>query len=173
MLLLKLFDNGLNDLVRKLVLIAPAAYPQPLPFFIAIPRIPLIGRAMLQFLSAELQLKITLKIVVKKREILTKKRIRRYKDNIADPSCRNALIKTALNILPQRTEHFIDKAEKIPLRTLLIYGENDSVILRRNLKRLSLNLPNILTKKMIDCGHFPHEEYPELVTGMLSEFLYE
>ncbi|WP_339134910.1 MAG: alpha/beta hydrolase [Candidatus Electrothrix sp. GW3-4] len=173
LLLQKLLENGYDELVKKLILIAPAAYPQPLPFYIALPRIPLIGRTILQFLSAELQLKIAFNIVLKNRKVITKERIKRYSDNIRQPRYRKALIKTALNVLPQGIERVIEKIEKIRLSTLLIYGKNDSVILRKNLERLSSRLPNIVTKKIMYCGHVPHEEHPQLVADMISAFLCE
>jgi pimeloyl-ACP methyl ester carboxylesterase len=171
LLLQKMIENGYGALVKKLVLIAPAAYPQPLPFFIAIPCIPFIGRSLLQFVGAEFQIKMTLRRVVTNKKAVTQERVKRYKNNITKKNYRDALIKTAQNILPHEIDSIVNQIEKIGQSTLLIYGENDSVILQKNLERLSSNLPDVVTKKISDCGHVPHEEYPELVAGLISEFL--
>ena len=50
-------------------------------------------------------------------------------------------------------------------------GKNDPVILKENLERLSRTLTNVITRKVDNCGHVPHEEYPQLTAGLISEFL--
>jgi len=69
-LLHKLTQLNRLNLVSKLVLIAPAAYKQALPFFIRLPRIPLIGHIILRRLNAEFQIKTTLKAVFRLLKIL-------------------------------------------------------------------------------------------------------
>jgi len=54
---------------------------------------------------------------------------------------------------------------------LLIYGENESVILKENLEKLSHIIPDVETKVIMDCGHIPHEEHPGRVAEMITRFL--
>ncbi|MBW1985160.1 MAG: alpha/beta hydrolase, partial [Deltaproteobacteria bacterium] len=166
MLLLKMIENGDSERIRKLILIAPAVYPQQLPFFLMIPCIPVIGGFLLKHLSAEFQISYTLRKIFWNKKAITRKKIRRYYNNIETSSHRNALIKTAQNIIPKEADSLLDKIKKIKHPKLLIYGEHDSVILRRNLEILSLTLPNSITRKIGYCGHVPHEEYPLLVSGL-------
>jgi len=66
--LLKMIESGNSALIKNLILIAPAAYPQALPFFITFPRIPVVGRALLSWVSAELQIRMTLNIIFKNKK---------------------------------------------------------------------------------------------------------
>ena len=171
MLFHKMIENGNSSLVKKLILIAPAAYPQALPFFVTLPRIPFIGRLILKRLSARFQIKMALRKVFMNKKAVTEERVKRYIGNIVSPSHRKALVQTAKNIIPQETDKLLNKIEKIHHRTLLVYGENDSVILKKNLERLSRTLPNVITKKIADCGHVPQEEYPRVTAELISDFL--
>ncbi len=171
MLLDQMMEKGCDNLVKRLVLIAPAAYPQPLPFFIAIPCIPFVGAWIMKCISAEFQMKLTLKRVVYNDQIVTSERINRYKKNIARPTYRKALIQTAKNVIPRETGNIFERIEKIKSKVLLIYGENESVILKDNLEKLSHIIPDIETKVIADCGHIPHEEHPGRVSGMITRFL--
>ncbi len=172
-LLYKMIENGNGDLVKRMVLIAPAAYPQPLPFFIAIPCIPYIGGLLLKWISAEFQIKMTLNKVFHNKTAVTRERINRYKNNLENRDYQRALIKMAQNVIPKDASTIIEEIKKIEHRVLLIYGDNDSVILIKNLERLSTCLPNAETKILSDCGHIPHEEYPAHVAGLISRFLLE
>ncbi len=171
MLLHMMIENGSSARIRNFILIAPAAYPQPLPFFVTIPCLPIIGRALLTGVSSEFQIRMTLRKIFENKDAVTEKRIKRYTGNITKPSHRNALIQTAKNIIPQETDSLLNEIEKIQHRALLVYGENDSVILKENLERLSKKLPKVITKNINDCGHVPQEEYPLLTARLISEFL--
>ncbi len=171
MLLHKMIETKRSSCISKLILIAPASYPQALPFFMALPRTPFIGRFLLKNLSAEFLIEMTLKRIVKNKKKITRERILRYTGNISNENYRQALIQTANHIIPKKIEQVLKKIKQIHHRSLLIYGENDSVILRQNLEKLSCTLPNVETKRIPDCGHLPHEEEPEMIADLISRFL--
>jgi pimeloyl-ACP methyl ester carboxylesterase len=171
MLLHKMIERGNSALIKYLILIAPAAFPQTLPFFIALPRIPVIGRAVLAGINADFQIRTTLRAIFRNKKAVTAERIKRYVANIERPSHRNALIKSAKNIFPGNIARLVKEFDKIEHSTLLVYGENDPVILKENLERLSRTLPRVFTRKIENCGHIPHEEYPQITAGLISEFL--
>jgi len=173
MLVRKMLERGNSELIKNLVLIAPAAFPQALPFFITLPRIPVIGRVVMAGVSADFQMRTTLRAIFRNRKAVTEERIGRYVANINRPSHRKALIQTARNILPDNMDRLMSEFDKIQHRTLLVYGENDPVILKENLERLSRKLPRVITKKIENCGHIPHEEYPHITAGLISDFLQE
>jgi pimeloyl-ACP methyl ester carboxylesterase len=166
-----MLERGNSALIKCLILIAPAAFPQTLPFFITLPRIPVMGRAILAGINADFQIRTTLRAIFRNREAVTAERIKRYVANIKSLPHRKALIKTAKNIFPDKMERLVKEIDKIQHRTLLLYGENDPVILKENLERLSRTLTNVITRKVDNCGHVPHEEYPQLTAGLISEFL--
>lgn len=170
MLMQKLAAKGQNHLVDRLVLIAPAAYPQPLPFFMAIPRVPFLGAWLLKWVPSEFQIEMTLKRVLYHRWIITPERIARYSENVVRPAYRSALIKTAKNALAHENEPLSEKIRTIQTRVLLIYGDHDTVILKKNLEKLARTLPNVETRVIPGCGHIPQEEYPEKIAGLIVRF---
>ena len=171
MLVHQMMERGLGDLVKRMVLIAPAAFPQPLPFFMLIPRIPFVGAFLLKWTSAEFQIKTTLKRVFYNSQTVTPEKVNTYKSNISRPAYRNALIRTAQNVLPGKTDHILEKISQIKIPSLLIYGKNESVISKDKLEKLSWSLPGVKKRIIANCGHVPHEEYPQMVADMITGFL--
>ncbi|MFC1845252.1 alpha/beta fold hydrolase [Thermodesulfobacteriota bacterium] len=171
MLVQKMLQRGNSELIKNLILIAPAAFPQALPFFITLPRVPVLGRAVLAGVSADFQMRTTLRAIFRNKQAVTEERIRRYVANIKKRSHRNALVQTARNIFPGNMNRLVKEIGKIKHKTLLVYGENDPVISKENLERLSRELPRVITRKIENCGHIPHEEYPQITAGLISEFL--
>lgn len=171
MLLHKMLERGNSALIKCLILIAPAAFPQTLPFFITLPRVPIIGRFVLSVISADFQIKTTLRAICRNKKTVTEERIKRYVANIKQTSHRNALIQTAKNIFPDNMDALVQEIYKIQHRTLLVYGENDPVIPKENMERLSRKLARVSTRKIENCGHIPHEEYPELTAELIYGFL--
>lgn len=55
--------------------------------------------------------------------------------------------------------------------TLIIWGENDSVIPIRNGEKLYNSILHSRFVVLKNCGHVPSEEKPEIFTGLVTEFL--
>ncbi len=64
----------------------------------------------------------------------------------------------------ERDAHLIDQP------TLLVWGENDSVIPLRNGKKLFASIPASRLVVLKDCGHVPQEEKPEIFVDLMTEF---
>jgi pimeloyl-ACP methyl ester carboxylesterase len=171
MLMYKWIVSGSDSPVKKLILIAPAAYPQRLPFFISLPRLPFFGALIAKSVSAPFQVRLTLRAVVKNKKSVTQERVGRYVGNLTDPSRRNALVQTAKNILRPEISQLSDRIGELPAPTLLIYGENDSVIPKVNQRRLSRTLSYASVYTIGGCGHIPQEEKPDATAGLISDFL--
>lgn len=56
---------------------------------------------------------------------------------------------------------------------LFIWGMKDPVILPKNLEKFEKEFSNSKTVGLEKVGHFPQEEYPEIVTEAVSDFLLE
>ena len=63
-----------------------------------------------------------------------------------------------------------DDAQYINQPTLMIWGEDDTVIPIQNGERLFDSILNSRFVVFKDCGHVPPEENPELFVGLVSEF---
>ena len=54
--------------------------------------------------------------------------------------------------------------------TLLLWGENDLEIPLADGERLHHEIPGSRLVVFLDCGHLPHEEYPEAFTKVVADF---
>lgn len=54
--------------------------------------------------------------------------------------------------------------------TLLLWGENDLEIPLADGERLHQEIPGSRLVVFLDCGHLPHEEYPEAFTKVVADF---
>jgi len=62
-------------------------------------------------------------------------------------------------------------ARLITMPTLVIWGDKDREVPLENGERLQEKLPNSRFVVFHECGHLPHEEYPEAFTKVVTEFL--
>jgi pimeloyl-ACP methyl ester carboxylesterase len=61
-------------------------------------------------------------------------------------------------------------AHLITQPTLLLWGENDSEIPLADGERLHQEIPGSRLVVFLNCGHIPHEEYPEAFTNVVTDF---
>ena len=63
------------------------------------------------------------------------------------------------------------EAHLITQPTLLIWGDNDREVPLSDGKRLQESIPNSRLIIFRECGHLPHEEYPESFVKVVTEFV--
>jgi pimeloyl-ACP methyl ester carboxylesterase len=68
-------------------------------------------------------------------------------------------------------ERISREAHLIRQPTLLLWGENDSEIPLADGERLHEQIPGSRLIVFLNCGHIPHEEYPEEFTGVVADFV--
>lgn len=61
-------------------------------------------------------------------------------------------------------------AHLITQPTLLLWGENDREIPIADGERLHAEIPGSRLIVFLECGHLPHEEYPEAFTNVVNDF---
>lgn len=54
--------------------------------------------------------------------------------------------------------------------TLIVWGENDREVSVEDGRRIHAQIPNSRLVIFRECGHLPHEEYPEEFTALVTEF---
>ncbi|HEU4714065.1 MAG TPA: alpha/beta hydrolase [Pyrinomonadaceae bacterium] len=79
-----------------------------------------------------------------------------------------AIIRTVRNWDADRISR---DAHLIRKPTLLIWGENDREIPLADGERLHEQIPGSRLIVFLDCGHIPHEEYPEEFTNVVADFV--
>jgi len=62
-------------------------------------------------------------------------------------------------------------AHLITQPTLLLWGENDREIPLADGERLHAEIPGSRLIVFLKCGHLPHEEYPEVFTNVVNDFV--
>jgi pimeloyl-ACP methyl ester carboxylesterase len=61
-------------------------------------------------------------------------------------------------------------AHLISQPTLLLWGESDQEIPISDAERLHGQIPGSRLIVFLNCGHLPHEEYPEAFTKVVTDF---
>jgi len=156
---------------HSLVLIDTIAYKQPLPFFIKLLRVPMLGRLFMDVFSEETQVKLMLDVVYHDKTKITKETIAQYANPLKEDSAKRALIKTAQLIMPPRIEEIVSSYRSIYSPTLIIRGQYDRIVPLSIGSRLAGELPNAKLIPPLPAGHAPHEEIPLMVIPEILNFL--
>jgi pimeloyl-ACP methyl ester carboxylesterase len=70
-------------------------------------------------------------------------------------------------------ERISREARLIKQPTLLLWGDNDIEIPPADGERLHDEIPGSRLIVFLNCGHLPHEEYPEAFTKIVTDFCFE
>ncbi|RII25304.1 MAG: alpha/beta hydrolase [Geobacter sp.] len=163
--------EGKANLVGRLVLIAPAAYPQRLPRIMRWLRTPLLGWGILHLLPLRFMVRYTLEHVFYDHKVITEERIARYMTCFGRRRIGYVFITTCRQLVPERYAHLPDRYPTIAVPTLIIWGEHDRIIRPRHGEKLRAAIPGSQLKIISGCGHIPHEERPEETYGTMEGFI--
>ena len=160
-----------KDLVKNAVLIGPACYPQKIPFFIQIPaKYSFLYKIFMLLMSKKMLAKNMLKKLYINKTLITDEKIARYVSYFNKYDNINGIIQTAKNIVPENIDEIVSKIPDITLPVLIIWGENDFIIKKRNILRLNDDLSNVRLVIAENTGHVVQEEKPELVFNEIVKF---
>jgi pimeloyl-ACP methyl ester carboxylesterase len=115
--------------------------------------------------------KYMLKKLYINKELITEDKIKRYASYFMKYDNIKGIIQTAKNIVPKNTDEIILKIKDIDIPALIIWGEKDFVIKKRNILKLNKDL---IDSKLIiaeNAGHVVQEEKPELVAAETRLFV--
>ncbi len=170
-ILQQLFQESNLNVLNKLILLDPAAYPQEFPFFIDLPRTPILNRFFMWIAPADFQARFVLERIFWDASKVTDERVERYAEYYSQDYNKEALIGTAKNIIPKNFNEIKEKIKKIETPTLIIWGTKDRVIPKVNIIRLHNELLNSKLVFIEDVGHVVHEEKPVETYNEIIEFL--
>jgi len=160
-------DSG-GRLPIGLILVAAAAYPQKMPSLIGLARNPILGPALFASVPARLMIKMGLKAAYHPDRPPTSETIDGYVEGLSSPGAKEALRKTAINLVPPNLEAFTSRLPLIRTPTLLIWGKQDHVVPYWVGERLHRELENSELVSLDECGHVPPEEMaPESLEPVL------
>jgi len=164
-------DRGEPDLVSRLILISPAAYPQKLPRLMKWLTIPLLARAGMALIPVRAIVRHTLARVFHDRSAITPERIRRYERCFGRRGMAGVLIRSARAIDPDSYGAVTARYREIDVPTLVIWGSEDRIVRIGQGKRLVEEMPVARLAVIDGCGHNPHEERPCETAAAILEFL--
>uniref|UniRef100_A0A831XEH0 Alpha/beta hydrolase n=1 Tax=Geobacter metallireducens TaxID=28232 RepID=A0A831XEH0_GEOME len=164
-------DRGETDLVSRLILIAPSAYPQKLPRLMRLLTIPLLARAGMAIIPVRTIVRHTLARVFHDKGAITPERIRRYETCFGRRGMAGVLIRSARSINPDSYGAITSRYREIGVPTLIIWGSEDRIVGIGQGKRLAGEMPAARLTVIEGCGHNPHEERPRETAAAIREFL--
>ena len=159
--------------LKRLVLVAGAAYPQPLPRYIRLASRPWLGPLALRLLPASFLMRKALQMAYHDPDLITASQVEAYAQPIRTPEARYALSRMARQIIPNDMDAVVARYPEIRVPTLLIWGREDRIVPLGFGERLERDLPDARLEILEDCGHIPPEEKPEESLKLLRSFLTE
>jgi len=168
---LGLRDGGQARRLERLVLMAGAAYRQPLPPFVTLARHPRISTLLLRVLGPEFVIAQALRAIVFDSSGITRDQVRGYAAPLHDAASLVGLFDSALQILPPELERITPRYAEIDVPTLLLWGRQDRVVPLWVGRRLAGVLPRSTLHVLERCGHMPAEERPAESLAALQTFL--
>ncbi|MCP4601786.1 MAG: alpha/beta hydrolase [Proteobacteria bacterium] len=171
MLLLELERRNEADTINKVILIDTTAYMQKYPFFIYIPKTPILRFFLMTLVSARIQAITTLKYLFYDDKKITEERIERYATYYRKKSHKEAIIESSKRMIPDNYNRIEEELRNIETNILILYGDNDPVIPRKNIMRLNNELSNSELIILKEAGHVIHEEKPFEVAQCFKTFL--
>lgn len=170
LLALRLLDRE-PERLRRLVVLAGAAYRQKLPPFVGLARWSWLSRGLMRLLGARRVVKAVLKSIVHDASGVTRSQVEGYAEPLSTPEARRALVRSARQIVPDDLEAWTARYPELRVPALLLWGRRDRVVPLRVGHKLEADLPDARLVILDDCGHLPAEELPDESLAGLEEFL--
>lgn len=158
------------DRVEKLVLVGTVNNNRPLDFrLMRLFGSPLFGDIVSPLLIGSRRLlRRRMKPVYDRHEwVLDERRVDARHLPLRAAGTQRAIIRTVRGWDAERISR---DAHLITQPTLLLWGENDQEIPLADGERLHAEIPRSRLIVFLECGHLPHEEYPEAFTNVVIDF---
>jgi len=158
------------EAIDQLVLIDAAIYPHKKPFIVALAGIPgaSIGGKMI---FGRWMISSNLKEVFHHADWVTDEGIDAYYTRMRTDGALDAMISIVKALDFKKLDPYVQRANQIKMRTLIIHGKNDIWIPIEDSYALRRQIPHSVMVVIPDCGHVPQEEYPEITSRLILDFL--
>jgi len=158
------------DRVEKLILVGPVNNNRPLEFtLMRLFGSPVFGDVVSPLLigSRRLLRRRMKRVYDRHSWVLDERRVDARHLPLRAAGTQRAIIRTVRNWDAERISR---DAHLITQPTLLLWGENDLDIPLADGERLHAEIAGSRLIVFLNCGHIPHEEYPEAFTNVVSDF---
>ena len=157
--------------IKKLVLIDSAGYPQKLPLFIWLAKVPGLGSVGGKLLPPRFATARVLRKCYYHKDRITDEQIDTYAYYASLPGAREAIVATAQQIVPEDIQAISSQYHTIRVPVLIIWGAEDEVVPVSVGKQFKRDIPNSELVILPECGHMPPEEEPQETTRIVKAFL--
>jgi len=157
-------------LVEKLVLVGAVTNNKPTRYLLMrLFSSPIIGDILSPLVVGSRRLlRFRMKRVYDKHSwVLDERRVEARHLPLQTRGAHRAIIRTARRWDAERVSR---DANLLTQPTLLVWGDTDREVPLRDGERLHQEIPHSRLVVFRDCGHLPHEEYPQAFTKLVSEF---
>lgn len=162
-----------RDRVEKLVLVGAVSNNRPLAFkLMRVFSSPVVGDVVSPLLigSRRLLRRRMKRVYDRHSWVLDERRIKARHLVLSPAGAQRAIIRTVRGWDAERISR---DAHLITQPTLLLWGENDLEIPLSDGERLHAEIPASRLIVFLNCGHIPHEEYPEAFVDVVASFYRE
>jgi pimeloyl-ACP methyl ester carboxylesterase len=149
------------DRLRRLVIVAGAAYRQRLPPFVSLGRRPRLGRTILRLVGTRRLVRWVVRSIVHDPDAVTPAQVEGYAQPLDSSEARRTLIATAAQIVPPELDATTSRYAEIDVPLLALWGRHDRVVPLWVGERLVESVPGACLTVLEACGHLPAEERPE------------
>lgn len=156
--------------LKKLVLIDSAGYPQKLPWFIWLSKVPGLSTVTGKLLSPRFATTLVLKKCYYHKDQVTEEQIDTYAYYGSLPGAAAAVSQTAKQLVPPDIEALTAQYKTITVPVLVIWGKEDEVVPLEVGERFKRDIPNSELVVIPHCGHIPLEEKPEATRQAIMDF---
>ncbi len=170
---LELLDEGAPNAPAGLVFMSGAIYPQKLPPFMTLGRVPLVGDLLLALAPPRPALRAGLRGIAHRKEAVTPERAEDYRIPLEHFGRRRAILAAARAVRLETAEALAARIDRLRIPTLLLWGEEDPVIPCDHGRRLARELPEARLETFPGIGHLVIDEAGDLALAPLLTFLAE
>ena len=158
-----------KDKIARLVLVDTVCYPQRIPSFIRLLRIPILPELILKLFPERWGIEYSARTICN--GPMKRESIEEYTRSLQTEGAHAALIATGRNIIPEDIESFIAMYSEIAIPTQIIWGEHDRIIPLDLGRRLAYQIRSSEFCIVENTGHCPQEERPEEVARLIRKGL--
>ena len=157
--------------ISRLILIDAPGFPQNIPRFMRILRIPFIGPLFMALLSPRRIARKGLESVFYRQERITERLIERYAAGYRGVAAARALAETVRQMIPADAERMTCRYCGLAIPVLILWGEHDRIVKLWQARKLHEEIGGSRLAILADCGHNPHEELPKETFDLIRPFL--
>lgn len=155
-----------------LILIAAAVVDQEIPLKVRMLSYPFVQSFIDCLISPTFRTRRTLKYLMENEKPITTELTESYSYYYALPGSVRALEQTIDQLDQKRLGPNLEQAlAATDLDTLVIWGQEDPLLPVDNVDRISKLLKSETIVVLEECGHLPHEEFPEQTVDVIVDYL--